>query len=308
MTDTHTTAHMPDEVVPQAAKLAAVKAYTEIDGKCRPVAMSAALEAALPYLSAPCAVEVDTADLIKALSRMAGNRHSDGTSTLVSAEDRSAIIDGCYGLMIAARAAKPVDVAAVREVPVNIDKLIAELKSAEDMCFSWSGSALLANELNATDTDEGHISLYKDLCGLGNSMAYLQSEIRALSPAEPAQGDQSGITISSLQAAHIERQNEWCPDQQPDLSFRGNEMAGEVGEACNVIKKLERERQGWRGTRSSKEELANELADVIHTAILCAVTAGIDLEAATVEKFNATSDKNDLRTRLPAAPTPEAGK
>ncbi len=82
---------------------------------------------------------------------------------------------------------KHVNVAAVREVPVNIDKLIAELKSAEDMCFSWSGSALLANELNATDTDEGHISLYKDLCGLGNSMSYLQSEIRALSPSEPAQ-------------------------------------------------------------------------------------------------------------------------
>ncbi|MBX8811101.1 hypothetical protein HBA91_00505 [Ochrobactrum sp. MR34] len=84
---------------------------------------------------------------------------------------------------------KPVDVAAVREVPVSIDKLIAELKSAEDMCFSWSGSALLANELNAADTDEGHISLYKDLCDLGNSMSYLQSEIRALSPAEPAQGE-----------------------------------------------------------------------------------------------------------------------
>ena len=79
--------------------------------------------------------------------------------------------------------------AVVREAPVNIDKLIAELKSAEDMCFSWSGSALLANELNVAETDEGHISLYKDLCGLGNAMSYLQSEVRSLS-AEPAQGDQ----------------------------------------------------------------------------------------------------------------------
>lgn len=56
MTDTDTTAHIPEEAVPQAAKLAAVKAYTEIDGKCRPVAMTAALAAALPYLSAPYAV------------------------------------------------------------------------------------------------------------------------------------------------------------------------------------------------------------------------------------------------------------
>ena len=46
-----------DETVPQAAKLAAVKAYVEIEGKCRPVAMTAALTAAFPFLSAPCALE-----------------------------------------------------------------------------------------------------------------------------------------------------------------------------------------------------------------------------------------------------------
>ena len=106
------------------------------------------------------------------------------------------------------------------------------------------------------------------------------------------------LTISALQAAHIERQEEWCPDQKPDLSFRGNEMAGEVGEACNVIKKLERERHGWRGSRASREQLAEELADVVHTAILCAITAGIELEPAVIAKFNATSEKNGLKARI----------
>lgn len=104
------------------------------------------------------------------------------------------------------------------------------------------------------------------------------------------------MKLSDLQAAHERRQEEWCPDQKPDLSFRGNEMAGEVGEACNVIKKLERERHGWRGSRSSTEELADELADVVHTAILVAITAGIDLEPRVVAKFNATSEKNGLST------------
>lgn len=108
------------------------------------------------------------------------------------------------------------------------------------------------------------------------------------------------ITISALQIAHIARQDEWCPDQKPDLSFRGNEMAGEVGEACNVIKKLERERQGWRGSRATKEQLAEELADVVHTAILCAITAEIDLDPAVADKFNATSEKVGLRTRVAA--------
>lgn len=108
----------------------------------------------------------------------------------------------------------------------------------------------------------------------------------------------SDVSISRLQAAHVERQKEWCPDQQPDLSFRGNEMAGETGEACNIIKKLERERHGWRGSRSSLAELADELADVVHTAVLCAITAGVDLAPAVVAKFNATSEKNGLSSRL----------
>lgn len=108
-------------------------------------------------------------------------------------------------------------------------------------------------------------------------------------------------TIKALQLAHIARQEEWCPDQKPDLSFRGNEMAGEVGEACNVIKKLERERQGWRGSRDTVEHLGEELADVVHTAILCAITAGIDLAPYVVSKFNDTSAKNGLTTKIEVA-------
>lgn len=109
------------------------------------------------------------------------------------------------------------------------------------------------------------------------------------------------ISIGALQTAHVVRQAEWCPDQVPDLSFRGNEMAGEVGEACNVIKKLERERQGWRGSRDTVEHLGEELADVVHTAILCAITAGIDLAPFVVDKFNATSKKNGLSTFVEGA-------
>lgn len=113
--------------------------------------------------------------------------------------------------------------------------------------------------------------------------------------------DNFPVTIRQLQAAHVERQEEWCPDQKPDLSFRGNEMGGEAGEAMNVIKKLERERHGWAGSRDTVEHLGEELADVVHTAILCAITAGIDLEPYVVSKFNATSEKVGLLTRLVAA-------
>lgn len=116
----------------------------------------------------------------------------------------------------------------------------------------------------------------------------------------------TGLTLAALQRTHVERQEEWCPDQKPDLSFRGNELGGECGEAQNVIKKLERERHGWRGSRDTVEHLGEELADVIHCAVLVAITAGIDLEQAVIDKFNATSEKNDLVTRIAAAqPAPE---
>lgn len=103
---------------------------------------------------------------------------------------------------------------------------------------------------------------------------------------------------SNITAAHRARQKEWDPDNRLTLSYRGNEMAGEVGEACNVIKKLERERLGIIGSRDTVEHLADELADVIHTAYLVALHAGIDLDAAVVRKFNATSEKNGLETRM----------
>ncbi|WP_156458096.1 MazG-like family protein [Devosia epidermidihirudinis] len=123
-----------------------------------------------------------------------------------------------------------------------------------------------------------------------------------LSSLSPPTG---GVSIDQLQAAHIERQEEWCPDQKPDLSFRGNEMGGECGEAQNVIKKLERERHGWRGSRDTVEHLGQELADVVHTAVLCAITAGIELGPYVVAKFNETSEKNGLSTFLPSPPEAE---
>lgn len=105
-------------------------------------------------------------------------------------------------------------------------------------------------------------------------------------------------SLEELRRANIARQAEWCPDQTPDLSFRGNELAGEVGEACNIIKKLERERHGWRGSRSTLVALAEELADILICVDLIALQGGIDLGRAVAEKFNATSRANALATMM----------
>lgn len=102
----------------------------------------------------------------------------------------------------------------------------------------------------------------------------------------------------NLRLANVARQQEWDQDNQITLAYRGNELAGEVGEACNVIKKIERERMGIRGSRATLQQLAEELADVVICADLIAMSAGIDLDVAVAEKFNATSEKVGLATRL----------
>lgn len=110
--------------------------------------------------------------------------------------------------------------------------------------------------------------------------------------------DPNHAPYTRLSEANASRQIEWAGEVNLPLSYAGNELAGECGEACNVIKKLERERYDMVGSRDTKEHLAEELADVVICAYLVAQQAGIDLDAAIPAKFNATSEKNGLKTRM----------
>lgn len=104
--------------------------------------------------------------------------------------------------------------------------------------------------------------------------------------------------FSGLRNANIARQKEWDGGGELSLSFKGNELAGETGELCNVIKKLERERLGLPGSRDTVEHAAEEMADVIICVDLIANHLGVDLWQAVANKFNATSEKNGMATRL----------
>ena len=106
------------------------------------------------------------------------------------------------------------------------------------------------------------------------------------------------LTLQALRDANRLRQEEWCKGKNPDASFRAVELAGETGEACNVVKKLERERHGWAGSRDTAAHLAEELADVIIAADLLAERYGINLSDAVKAKFNATSEERKLTTKL----------
>lgn len=70
---------------------------------------------------------------------------------------------------------------------------------------------------------------------------------------------------------------------------------GELGEAANIIKKLNRVRDGIRGNTETLEELreklAEELADVaIYLDLMCQAT-GLDLEEIREKKFKKTNIK-----------------
>jgi NTP pyrophosphatase (non-canonical NTP hydrolase) len=98
--------------------------------------------------------------------------------------------------------------------------------------------------------------------------------------------------LALLRQGNFQRDASWShPNTRPSASFRACELAGEVGEACNIIKKLERERMGMKGSRATQQELMDELADIVICVDLIAMDYKIDLLQAIREKFNATSNK-----------------
>jgi len=100
--------------------------------------------------------------------------------------------------------------------------------------------------------------------------------------------------LSELRAANVERVpdfntgpiDNWSPAE------RGNELAGEVGELCNELKKLLRWQKGGKHPGDDyQQRIREELADVIICADLLAAQLEIDIEPAVRFKFNKTSDK-----------------
>lgn len=109
-----------------------------------------------------------------------------------------------------------------------------------------------------------------------------------------------GGFLSELRTVNGERAEAWLMGQKSDPLFWAVELGGEVGEILNVVKKLVREELGWRGSRATVQDLADEIADGIICLDSLARHYGIDLASAVTAKFNATSEKNNFPHRLRA--------
>lgn len=105
--------------------------------------------------------------------------------------------------------------------------------------------------------------------------------------------------LKTFQAINAERSAQWLGSNTPSPLFFATELGGEAGEVLNEVKKLEREALGMKGSRTTVEKLADELADVFISLHNLAACYDIALEASIIRKFNATSEKNGFPQRLP---------
>ena len=76
-----------------------------------------------------------------------------------------------------------------------------------------------------------------------------------------------------------------------------NAVAGELGEAANIIKKV---RRGDLTLEEARPMLAEEFADIVTYLDITAMQAGVDLGKATQEKFNKVSKRVGSSVRLDA--------
>lgn len=105
--------------------------------------------------------------------------------------------------------------------------------------------------------------------------ALLKSADSTVDPNLP--GDSTKTVFDTLRAANAARQQEWDPTGfAKTRSWRFNELGGEVGEVCNILKKLHREACGVPGSRATKDQLAEELADVVICIDLAAMECLVD--------------------------------
>lgn len=118
------------------------------------------------------------------------------------------------------------------------------------------------------------------------------------------------LTFDQLAAANFSRCQRWHKNGLQDWSVTdwSNAVAGELGEACNAIKKLRRIEDGLANISEPGRELTErgaavaeigkEIADTLIYLDLLAQRLNINLGAVVRDKFNATSEKYEFPERI----------
>ncbi len=111
------------------------------------------------------------------------------------------------------------------------------------------------------------------------------------------------LDLSTFRPLNIQRAIEGfnCYDNQP-LTYWTTALAGEVGELCNMIKKMQRVEKGGIDSGSSytakditKEMLKEEIGGIAIYLDLLASLLDISLEEAIIGTFNSKSAKHGFK-------------
>jgi NTP pyrophosphatase (non-canonical NTP hydrolase) len=192
----------------------------------------------------------------------------------------------------------------------DLERHIDEQKAQKliDAVHYWRFQYYIHNDPREEDCDEACEQLRA-------AIEEFDGTTPASRPTSPG-GASEPLTFESLRTANVKRCTEsfhsidyWAPWEWT------NAMAGEVGEACNLAKKMARV---WPSNKLIKKwddkkleeltaELALEIADVVIYADLLAERIGVSLAEVIARKFNLTSEKIGSEVRLLRPAPPAAG-
>lgn len=105
--------------------------------------------------------------------------------------------------------------------------------------------------------------------------------------------DSFGLCFDELSRANLERCNKmFHPIEDWSIGDWAVAVAGEVGEACNLIKKMR------RGDNINVHDIIEEIADVVIYADLLTTRLGYNLGDEVFKKFNKVSEQKKCNIRL----------
>jgi NTP pyrophosphatase (non-canonical NTP hydrolase) len=99
----------------------------------------------------------------------------------------------------------------------------------------------------------------------------------------------NGMSFEQFQLINIERcENAFPQCKEWTLNDWATALTGEVGEMCNLLKKVKR---GDFPLEEVKDKIASEISDIITYADLLMSIIGADTEEELVKKFNEVSER-----------------
>lgn len=127
---------------------------------------------------------------------------------------------------------------------------------------------------------------------------------------EQATSDLTFRAVSNINRQRCERWHPGYPDSADGWSGAdwSNAAAGEMGETCNVVKKLRRIENGMQQAAGDTQadllgELATEIGDTFIYLDLLAQYYGLDIAECVADTFNRVSRREGFPERIAAVPS-----